>query len=262
MAIGIARMFGILLPLNFNSPYKATNIIDFWRRWHMTLSRFLRDYVYISLGGNRKGPARRHINLMITMLLGGLWHGANWTFVAWGGLHGVYLVINHAWHHVRKYWGHDLQRHTWWGQALARVLTLLFVVIAWVFFRADNFSSALTILNAMSGGNGIELSMPVIKESDLFGLNWLLSLLYWQLTTQQLVILVFGATLLFVWAAPNTQQVMSQHQPALVTYPGEIFTQSNILWNQSKIWSAVIATLALWAFLGLSKVSEFLYFQF
>ena len=89
MAIGLARMFGIRFPMNFNSPYKAANIIDFWRRWHITLSRFLRDYLYIPLGGNRKGPSRRHVNLMATMLLGGLWHGAGWTFVIWGGLHGV-----------------------------------------------------------------------------------------------------------------------------------------------------------------------------
>ena len=94
MAIGIARMFGIKLPLNFHSPYKATSVIEFWRRWHMTLSRFLRDYLYIPLGGNRKGPGRRHANLMVTMLLGGLWHGAGWTFMYWGGLHGLYLIVS------------------------------------------------------------------------------------------------------------------------------------------------------------------------
>src|SRR5205823_5129247 len=93
---------GIRLPVNFNSPYKATSIIDFWRRWHITLSRFLRDYLYIPLGGNRRGKTRRYINLMLTMLLGGLWHGANWTFAVWGGLHGLYLVINHAWHAIRQ----------------------------------------------------------------------------------------------------------------------------------------------------------------
>ena len=97
MAIGISLMFGIFLPLNFNSPYKATSIIDFWRRWHMTLSQFLRDYLYIPLGGNRRGRVLRYVNLMITMLLGGLWHGAAWTFVVWGALHGAYLCINHAW---------------------------------------------------------------------------------------------------------------------------------------------------------------------
>ena len=100
MAIGLARMFGVKLPANFNSPYKSTSIIDFWRRWHMTLSRFLRDYLYVPLGGNRKGSLRRYLNLMITMLLGGLWHGAGWTYVAWGGLHGLYLLANHGWRNL------------------------------------------------------------------------------------------------------------------------------------------------------------------
>jgi len=108
MAIGIGLMFGIRLPINFFSPYKAVNIIDFWKRWHMTLSRFLRDYLYIPLGGNRKGSTRRYFNLMVTMLLGGLWHGAGWTFIIWGGLHGIYLAINHVWHGLRRHLGHDL----------------------------------------------------------------------------------------------------------------------------------------------------------
>src|SRR6185312_2728715 len=102
MAIGAARCFGFRLPLNFHSPYKAAGIVEFWRRWHMTLSRFLRDYLYIPLGGNRHGPARRYLNLMATMLLGGLWHGAAWTFVAWGALHGAYLIANHAWLALRQ----------------------------------------------------------------------------------------------------------------------------------------------------------------
>ena len=97
MAIGLARMLGIKLPDNFDSPYKANNIIDFWRRWHITLSRFLKTYLYIPLGGNRLGEKRRYLNILITMLLGGLWHGAAWTFVFWGFLHGTFLIINHAW---------------------------------------------------------------------------------------------------------------------------------------------------------------------
>ncbi len=97
MAIALARMFGIILPQNFNSPYKAVNVSDFWRRWHMTLSRFLRDYLYIPLGGNRRGEFRRYMNLMVTMGLGGLWHGAAWTFVLWGLFHGTGLAIQHGW---------------------------------------------------------------------------------------------------------------------------------------------------------------------
>src|SRR6266705_5160565 len=139
MAIGISLMFGIFLPLNFNSPYKATSIIDFWRRWHMTLSQFLRDYLYIPLGGNRHGRVLRYVNLMITMLLGGLWHGAAWTFVAWGALHGAYLCINHAWN---NYGPAVAPRFARLANIAAFILTFLSVVVAWVFFRADSLSSA------------------------------------------------------------------------------------------------------------------------
>jgi alginate O-acetyltransferase complex protein AlgI len=97
MAVGLSLCLGVQLPLNFRSPYKSTNIIEFWRRWHISLSNFLRDYLYVPLGGNRKGPARRYLNLFLTMLLGGLWHGAAWTFVIWGALHGLFLMVNHLW---------------------------------------------------------------------------------------------------------------------------------------------------------------------
>ena len=115
MAIGLGQLFNIKLPINFNSPYKATNIIDFWRRWHITLSRFLRDYLYFSLGGNRKGEIRRYQNLFVTMILGGLWHGAGWTFVAWGALHGFYLILNHTWLSLRAYfgWNTDKRERFW-----------------------------------------------------------------------------------------------------------------------------------------------------
>jgi alginate O-acetyltransferase complex protein AlgI len=149
MAIGLSRILGIDLPLNFDSPYKAASIIDFWRRWHMSLSRFLRDYLYVRLGGNRLGAARRHANLMATMLLGGLWHGASWTFVVWGGLHGTYLLVNHAWRSV-------LPRLPPPGKALAScgrlagfALTFFCVVVAWIFFRSTTFDGAARMLGAM-----------------------------------------------------------------------------------------------------------------
>ena len=135
MAIGLALLFGLSLPINFDAPYRAVSIRDFWRRWHMTLSRFLRDYLYIPLGGSRVGPWRQLATLMITMLLGGLWHGAAWTFVLWGGLHGAALAVNHAWERA----GHTLPRH------LAQLLTLLFVTLAWVPFRATDFTTAWDI---------------------------------------------------------------------------------------------------------------------
>jgi len=154
MAIGLSLLIGVRLPFNFNSPYQATSIIDFWRRWHMTLSRFLRDYLYFPLGGNRRGSVRRYVNLMITMLLGGLWHGASWTFVIWGGLHGIYLAINHAWRFLRDRvaalaaaGASGALRLI--GRSLAMTLTLFAVVIAWVFFRAHSGQEAWHILGTM-----------------------------------------------------------------------------------------------------------------
>jgi alginate O-acetyltransferase complex protein AlgI len=264
MAIGLSRLFGVKLPLNFNSPYQSVNIIDFWRRWHITLSRFLRDYLYIALGGNRKGRIRRHINLMATMLLGGLWHGAGWTFVIWGGLHGLYLVINHGWHQCRKALGHDMERSTWLGRLASITITFIVVVIAWVFFRAENMNAALRILSGMAGCNGITLSAKLFPEFLVqimrgwgisFGdmtvfsqtpggtgamVGWLISL--WAL----------------VWFAPNSQQIMSNFKPAL-----EVVTSSSrVRWQPNKAWMMASIFALLYAFTEMGKVSEFLYFQF
>src|SRR6201996_1182088 len=182
MAIGISLMFGIFLPLNFNSPYKASSIVDFWRRWHMTLSQFLRDYLYIPLGGNRRGRVLRYVNLMITMLLGGLWHGAAWTFVVWGALHGAYLCINHAWSNF----GPSVSpRFTRVANAAAFALTFVSVVIAWVFFRADSISSATFVLSRMADPTNI-----------VFGRGEMANAMF---------IVIFAA---IAWLAPNTQEIM------------------------------------------------------
>lgn len=149
MAIGLSRMLGISLPLNFNSPYRAGSIIDFWRRWHMSLSQFLRDYLYVRLGGNRQGTARRYANLMMTMLLGGLWHGASWTFVVWGGLHGAYLLINHAWRAVAPALPRPGRIASALGRLSGSALTFLAVVVAWVFFRSATFDGAARVLQGM-----------------------------------------------------------------------------------------------------------------
>ncbi len=145
MAIGLALMFGLSLPFNFDAPYRAVSVRDFWRRWHMTLSRFLRDYLYIPLGGNRCGPVRQAVNVVLTMLLGGLWHGANWTFVAWGGLHGGALALNHVWAER----GFRLPRPAAW------LLTLLFVMAGWVLFRSPDFATAGHILGSLAGLDGL-----------------------------------------------------------------------------------------------------------
>ena len=148
MAIGISLMLNIQLPINFNQPYKATSIIEFWRRWHMSLSQFLRDYLYIPLGGNKNGPFARYFNLFVTMVLGGLWHGAGFTFILWGAMHGVLLIINHCWRQFIK-----LDQTQWLLKsiqlALGWLLTFLSVVVAWVIFRAETIDSAQSILSSM-----------------------------------------------------------------------------------------------------------------
>ena len=150
MAIGIALIFGIQLPENFNSPYKAKNIIDFWRRWHITLSRFLRDYLYIPLGGNRKGLFLKGINIMVTMVLGGLWHGASYTFIIWGFLHGTYLLINHLWVYISNLnLAFVSKNNSPLGSYISHVITFIAVVFAWIFFRAASVSDACIVVKKL-----------------------------------------------------------------------------------------------------------------
>lgn len=178
MAIGLSRMFGIHLPLNFNSPYKAKNMIEFWRRWHMTLSQFLRDYLYIPLGGNRCGVLRRHVNLMATMLLGGLWHGANWTFVVWGGLHGLYLVVNLAWLTGKARLGIAESESSLAGKIAGTSLTFVCVIVAWVFFRAETFGSAMLMLSGMANLREVTQLSEATTFDSIFSAIWFLLIVF------------------------------------------------------------------------------------
>lgn len=263
MAIGLSRMFGVVLPLNFHSPYKSVNIIEFWRRWHMTLSRFLRDYLYIPLGGNRKGKMRRYLNLFITMLLGGLWHGAGWTFVIWGALHGLYLMINHAWHALRRTISQDP------GKPLSRpmhlasgLLTFLAVTVAWVFFRANDLHSAISISKIMFGFNGVHLPDNWFIRAPAFH-DWLLAHNWFGpsngLTTSGMINWIW-ILLLIVWLAPNTQTIMQNFKPALDTPQPPMHTR--LLWRPTFITALLIWTIAFVALINLSQHSAFLYFQF
>ena len=238
MAIGISRMFGIILPLNFNSPYKAVNIIDFWRRWHMTLSRFLRDYLYIPLGGNRKGDVRKQLNLMMTMILGGLWHGAGWNFIVWGGLHGIYLVINHLWHGIRRKLGQDISNSSIIGRLSGGLITFIAVVVAWVFFRSDSLQSGLSITQSMLGFNGFGIS-------GRFQLSMIAKLL------------------IIAWLFPNTQQIMANYEPALSFYEKDIKTTFKWFeWRPNLVWMLLLFILASQSLMKGDEGSEFLYFQF
>ena len=240
MAVGLARMVGIRLPINFDSPYKAPSIRDFWRRWHITLSRFLRDYLYIPLGGNRKGPSRRYANLMITMLLGGFWHGAGWTFVLWGGLHGLYLVINDLWCRVRP--EHSV-RFLWPG----RVLTFVAVVAAWVVFRADTVDAAGTMLAGMAGLHGL------VPPPETASIHW--GPAYGRL----------AALLAAVWLLPNSYQLLRDFQPVL-TESRALAVPSGwaglLRWRLTRGYAYLLALVAVTALANMTEISEFLYFRF
>jgi D-alanyl-lipoteichoic acid acyltransferase DltB (MBOAT superfamily) len=263
MAIGLSRLFGVALPLNFHSPYKAVNVIEFWRRWHMTLSRFLRDYLYVPLGGNRRGVARRYVNLFVTMLLGGLWHGAGWTFVAWGALHGGYLMVNHGWRALRERLGHDLKSSSLIGRAGGCVLTFIAVVVAWVVFRASDMTAAMLMLKAMAGGNGLVLPDFWLPKWGAFG-QWLLAhgVVFGDtrdLVTGGLVNWIW-ILLLVVWFAPNTQQLLADHRPALAL-PGDM-PRSRLRWTPTLGYAVAAAVLVTLSIFNLHRQSEFLYFQF
>lgn len=209
MAIGLARMFGIRLPINFNSPYKSTNIIDFWRRWHMTLSQFLRDYVYIPLGGNRKGEIRKFLNLIATMLIGGLWHGANWSFVIWGGMHGILLTLNHLWREVCEYLGWIRMRDFAVYKIAGKLLTFFLVACAWVFFRIGNRHAAPFMFNGLLGLNGFGIK----PESYLFHMrnrvaDLAIDKLGLSINEMSMALLLLLCALGIAWILPNSQQML------------------------------------------------------
>ena len=266
MAIGMSRMIGIRLPLNFDSPYRAGNITDFWRRWHMTLSRFLRDYLYIPLGGNRHGTARRYLNLTITMLLGGLWHGAGWTFVIWGALHGAYLVVHQAWTHAmeRLRWAPKGRGYT----LASTVLTFVAVCLAWTFFRATDLAGAVQLLRAMVGLEGVALPDAVISrfpELKSAAQGW--GMTFYLGGGTQFVLTwawVFAAGVM-VFLFPNTQQIVRRFEPALDARPPDArapLPLIRVAWQPTALWALVIGLLGLAGVMSVNQPTEFLYFQF
>jgi D-alanyl-lipoteichoic acid acyltransferase DltB (MBOAT superfamily) len=230
-------MFGIRLPYNFNSPYKATSIIDFWRRWHITLSNWLRDYLYIPLGGSRHGPARRYVNLVATMLLGGLWHGAAWSFVVWGLLHGLYLMINHGW---RALPGRTASRLL--PAPAAWLLTFAAVAVAWVFFRSPTFGHALAMVEGLAGMKGLHSD----ALAPVFGAG---------------KALVLGVALIVALLMPNTQQLIDRPKASDAAADGA-GSHWRLRWQPTLVWSAVLAALFLVSFTQMSTRREFVYFQF
>ncbi len=262
MAIGISLFLNIKLPINFDSPYKSSDIIDFWRRWHMTLSAFLRDYLYIPLGGNRDGKLMRYRNIMITMLLGGLWHGAGWTFVLWGGLHGAYLVINNEW---KKITGGGL--NTFLPNHVAKFvgvfITFTAVVVAWVPFRSESFSTSMKFYSGMLCLNGISFPVswaPLLKglaPSKWITFSGLLPLIH---SNSYELCLWLLAGLIIVFALPNAQQIaggLDFHTGSESSIPLE----RSITWRRAGM-AFLAGGLLYISFISLGRPSPFLYFQF
>ncbi len=176
IAIGVASLLGFRLPINFNSPYKAVNISDFWRRWHISLSSWLKDYLYIPLGGNRKGKIRTYINLMITMLLGGLWHGANWRFIIWGGIHGIALVMHKIWNKINPF----KTKSTILSRFISIFITFHFVTFAWIFFRAKNMTIAKNMFLQIFNNFHINLvPQMIISYKTIFAIMLFGFIVHW-----------------------------------------------------------------------------------
>ncbi|MGK7888105.1 MAG: MBOAT family protein [Leptolyngbyaceae cyanobacterium] len=227
MAIGLGLLFNLVLPINFNSPYKALSIGDFWRRWHITLSHFLRDYLYIPLGGSRRGDWRRYGNLMMTMLLGGLWHGAGWTFIVWGGMQGFFLALDHGWRKTKLNF----------PNGLAWALTFIATVFSWVVFRAGSLGDAGAIAQTMLGFHGFSFSSQLPSILPNLVTRNLPASTGWH--SIGILLLLLGIVL----KCPNTQELVQRFQPN---------------WR----WVAAIGGIAAASLLSLNQVSEFLYFQF
>jgi len=245
MAIGLGCLFGIRLPVNFESPYKASSFIEFWRRWHISLSRFVRDYIYIPLGGNYKGLLNQTGSIFIIMLVGGIWHGTGYTFIVWGGLHGICLAINHFWRQLRKWKDYySSEEKNFVSEVVGRIITFSTVVVLWVFFRAENLDIALSIIQSLFGFHTspeVDFNNIKINEDRL----WFL--------------------IIIVWFAPNMREIMSKY------YKNEGFSATQYSleegrcwyhWHPSTWWAAFTAILFIMSLLEVTQSRPFIYFQF
>jgi len=267
MAIGLARMFNIKLPVNFFSPYKSKNIIEFWRRWHITLSNFLRDYIYIPLGGSRSVKIKQLSNLLITMLIGGLWHGAGWTFIIWGGMHGLFLITNHLWVNWKERVVPSQYLDKTITKLIAWFITILALILSWVIFRAETLNGAMTMYSAMFGFNGLSLPnsistlapalLSIFPDANIMtnGVG-----VFSEGSNDAKIVIACIIVLFF----PNTLEWMYINKPALNM--GYFFKKKYNYklshWEQSVKHARLMAIIAMIAILSLGDASEFLYFQF
>lgn len=261
MALGLALLFGIRLPINFRSPYKATSIIDFWRRWHITLSHWLRDYLYFPLSGNRHGRTRQIFAAVMTMLLGGLWHGAGWTFVVWGLGHGILLAINYIWRAVRgkNTKPNPVSKVFFWG------LTFTSVSVLWVIFRSPDFATVERMFSAMSN----PMTLPGFSAERLGRYAQLMKDAGWvfvdipgrQLISRNLIYLL-AISFFICMALPNLYDFMKSYKPYL-SIKGVEPISGYLSWKPSALWAIAFAVAFSYATINIMiTTSTFLYFQF
>ena len=244
MAIGASLLFNIRLPINFNSPYKAVDIRDFWRRWHITLSQFLRDYLYVPLGGNRARPARIYTNLFVTFALGGLWHGASWMFVIWGASHGAAIVLHRLW----RQWGRKSGRRM--PALLAWFITFNFVNLTWVFFRAKGWDDAMKVMKGMAGLNGVILPQAA-RDGLGFLQGWGIHFGAWieRIGGDATTVPWLAAALILALAFRNSNELFFAPDSKRFIGPG---------WATAIAVIASVSILLSWA----STYTEFIYFNF
>ena len=265
MALGLGLMLGLRLPENFASPYKATGIVDFWRRWHITLGAWLRDFLYIPLGGNRRGRLRQYANLFLTMLIGGAWHGAGWTFIIWGALHGAMLSVNHFFRACTRGTLAERLLAAAPGRLVCVVLTFFCIDLCWVVFRAPHLDTAMTIYTAMAGA-GPDVWPPLMAPDAGAGLEGFLARLDPAAPESLMAALLpnrfFSGWLPFallavcgviVWCCPNSQEVVFGPKEG---------AQPRVRWRPTTGWAAALAVLSFAALVLASRETVFLYFQF
>jgi len=254
MAVGLAFMVGVTLPWNFNKPYRASSPIEFWRRWHITLSQFLRDYLYIPLGGSRKGKGRKYINLLITMVLGGLWHGAAWTFVIWGAAHGILLMIAHGLKAHTRNMSAEMKKIM---SLIGWFLTFQSVTIIWIFFRAESFTGAKNMFSGLTNFEpSINLIRPLVnywkgvgEYTQLMGLDTRTQLIVGKIAIAHLIILFFIAV---IWPR-NTTTIAAYER---------VKAQGSGIWLKPVLWMILAALLAYALYLASSGAEPFIYFNF
>lgn len=240
MAMAIAGFFGYELPLNFDSPYKAVNIMDFWKRWHITLTKFLTAYVYIPLGGNRKGKVRMYVNFLLVFLVSGIWHGAGWQFIIWGMMHGVLYVITRALHKEKAVQDNKLVH------GMKVFLTFLYVNVAWVFFRAPSVSDAVMLLKRIFTGGFGRVNWELAGTFNLDEFWYVIKVLgvdKWQYAHYIIMVVLLIAMLFLIWAVPNAVAIARKSKLRVGTV-------------------MVMAVLFVWSVISFSGVSTFLYFNF